>query len=168
MTTHDEDVAEILQAEDEAMQIAEAHMWQFSPLHNLPDSVALRLLADYRKVLSGRGHSRSETANMIRSDLATVTQKLRGMTASMLYLGSARHAVLLHVALLVGIESVQNMPGLWEALRAKNFEGASEALMMSQWPAMVGTEEEEKRRVIDLARLMRTGVVSTEWSMRTH
>jgi len=142
MTTHDDDVAEILRAEDEAMAVAESHMWQFSPLHNLPDAVTLRFLSTYRKVLADRGFNKSEISTMLRNDLAICTQGLRDHTASMLYLGSARHGVLLHVAMLIGVDKVIHMQGLWEALRLKNFEAASEALLMSQWPSMVGNGEE--------------------------
>ena len=105
---------------------------------------------------------------MIQSDMARVAVQLRGLTAGLLYIRSVRHGVLFHVALLIGIDALRNMPGLWEALRSKSFEDASEALMMSNWPAVVGSEADEKRRVLDLQRMMRTGLAVPERSSRAY
>lgn len=167
MTQDDSDVQQVIELEDQAMRIAESQLLQYPPFLALPTEVPLRLLADYRKFLSMTGVAAPEISEMIRRDLNLSVIALRGLTAGMPYIGAARHAVLLHVTLLIGIDEMRRMDALWAALRAKNFEVASEVLMMSKWPG-TAVEMEEKRRVIDLVRAMRTGVLPLELTGLVH
>jgi len=161
---NDDDISGVLRAEEEAMSIAETHVMRYAPFRLLPEEVALRYTADWFKILAKNGISKREATVMARSDFAQIVQALRGRTASMPYLGSVRFAALIHVAMFITAEAVLAMNAMWAALRAHDFERASEEILMSNYPMMVGTEPEEKRRVLDLARMMRTGILTTEWT----
>jgi len=163
---HDEDVRSALHAESEAMTVAETHLMRFTPFSMLPESVALRTVEYHTKILRDQGFTRKEATALLGSDMAKITQGLRGSTISMPWLGSVRFAALILVAMLIGIEATQEMPGLWECLRRRDYEGAADALMMSTWLRMVGNEDEEKRRAMDILRMLRIGVLAP--ATRTH
>ncbi len=168
MTLEDPEVERILRADAAAMEAAESHIVQYPPFQKLPPEAALRTLADYRKMLLGIGISAEEASVLIRNDMRQIAEGIRGLTANMPWLGTPRHAVLLHVALLLGMDAVRRMGSLWQALRERNYETASEELMLSDWPRLVGTEAWEKRRVLDLARVMRTGVLTASMVSPVH
>ena len=161
MSQDENEVDQVIRLEDQAMQLAKRQLLQYPPFMTLPTEVPLRLLADYRRFLASAGVATAEISEMIQRDLSLGVVALRGLTAGMPYIGAARHAVLLHVTLLIGIEEMRKMSDLWRALRERNFELASEVLMMSRWPE-IATEHDEKRRVIDLVRAMRTGIMPIE------
>ena len=158
----DDDIAQVFQAEERAMQMAHAHFEQYNPFLKLPAQVTLRVLKDYRKALANINITGAEASMMIGNDLHKCALALRGMTAGMLYLGSARHAVLLHVGLLIGVKALCEHEALWVALRARNYEKAHDELMLTDWPRLVGDELDERRRVLDLARILRTGILSLQ------
>lgn len=160
MIDADDDINGALHAEAEAMMVAETQLMRFTPFALLPESVALRTVEYHTKILRDRGFSRKEAKALLSSDMAKITQGLRGSTISMPWLGSVRFAALILVAMLIGIEATQTMPNLWECLRKRDYEGASDALMMSSWLRMVGNEDEEKRRAMDILRMLRIGVLS--------
>lgn len=168
MSEEDDDIEAILHAESEAMSLAETHMMRYTPFSMLPDTVTIRYIDDFKQILVHKGISKSEAALMARSDLSKIADGLRGSTASMPWLGSVRFAALIHVAMRIGVKATLDIPMLWECLRNRDFEGASDALVMSTWPRMVGNEEDEKRRAMDIIRMMRRGVLTTSFSSATH
>mgnify|MGYP001093959220 CR=1 FL=1 len=166
MTMDDQLIQRALEREDEAMELAGRHVGGFEPLSKLPVEVPLRLISDYRQLLSSRKLSRDEMSVVVQRDLKRATEKLRGMTLNMDHLNSVRLSVLLHVAVLVGVEKLANMAELWKALREKRFEDAADALLLSEWPLVVAGDPttDDKRRVIELHRMMRGGLVPTTFS----
>jgi hypothetical protein len=168
MSESEDDIAGVLRAEEEAMSVAEQHVMRYSPFDKLPEEVAIRYTADWMKILAKSGISKREVLMMAQSDFAMIVRQMRGKTASMPHLGSVRFAALIHVAMYITIEATLAMDALWHALKVSDFESASEELLMSNYPLMVGTSPEERRRVLDLARMMRTGILTTSWSLRTH
>ena len=168
MSVDDTFLTDMLAAEAEAMQIAERHISHFDPICSLPESVPFRMLSEYRELLKGGGHTRDEVSAMLRSDLSKATDALRAKTANLLHMGTVRQAVLLHVALMIGVEATEKVPGLWEALRARRYDAASEALLLSQWAIVVTEKGEGPRRVVELVRQMREGILTIEDTVRVH
>lgn len=159
---------DILAAEAEAMQIAERHISNFNPISTLPESVPFRMLSEYREILTRGGHTRDEVTVMLRGDLHKATDCLRAKTANLLHMGTIRQAVLLHVALMIGVESTERIPGLWEALRERRYAAASEALLLSQWATVVSEKGDGPARVIELVRQMREGSLTIDETVRVH
>jgi hypothetical protein len=166
MTVEDQLIKDALAREDEAMELAGRQVFGFEPLSKLPVEVPLRLISDYRHLLSSRKLSRDEMSFVVQRDLRQATAKLRGMTLNMEHLNSVHLSVLLHVAVLVGVEKLAKMGDLWAALREKRFEDAADALLYSEWPLIVAGDPttDDKRRVVELLRMMRTGLLPTTLS----
>jgi len=164
-----DEIDALLQVEADAMTLAAINIGHFSPLSLLPPEVPLRIVSHYRNVVLRSGMASSEGQFMLRGDLSKIAEMLRGQTASLPQLGAARHAVLLHVAFFVTPEVVRNARELWHAIRNSNWEDAHDALMLTDWPTNAGLTHEDRKMVLQLARVMRTGVFPLEWtSPRVH
>lgn len=164
----DEDIAMILHAEQQAKALAGEQFLKYNPFLNLPNQVTMRVLDDYRRMLISKNVTGDELREMISNDFTKACEGLRSKTASMIFIGAPRHAVLLHVALLVGIEATLALRNMWAALRDKNWEKAADELLLSEWPRMAGSDISERQRVIDLVHVMRSGVFSNHMTMDTH
>lgn len=161
-------LTEVLAAEAEAMQIAERHISGFDPISSLPESVPFRMLSEYRALLKDGGFTKDEVSIMLRADLGKATEALRQKTANLLHMGVVRQAVLLHVALMIGVAATERIPRLWDALRDRRYSEASEALLLSQWAVVVSEKGEGPQRVVDLVRQMREGTLTIEETVRLH
>lgn len=159
MTTNTE-IEEIYEAEVQALDLAKASLMRYRPFAGLPETVAHRPLGVWENLLSHIRMSKREASGLLVNDLEQARLALRGQTASLLHIGQQRMAVLYHVTQLIGPERMMALASLWRALRAGDYETASECLLMSDWPKLVGDIEENKRLVLDLARTMRTGEFS--------
>lgn len=169
MNEEPDEIEILLQAEADAMTLAANNIAHFSPLSLLPPEVPLRIVSHYRNVLSRAGLGSSEGQFLLRGDLGKIAEMLRGQTASLPQLGAARHAVLLHVAFFVTPEVVSQARELWHAIRNNDWEGAHDALMLTDWPINAGLTYEDRKMVLQLARVMRTGQLPFEWtSPRLH
>lgn len=93
----------------------------------------------------------------LRADLYGVSRQLRGRIFGLPDLDPPRAAVVLHVALVIGSDAIVRDAPLWAALSARDYNTASDCLLMSRWPAMAGDDDTERRRVLAMARQMREG-----------
>lgn len=160
----DPEVRELLRTESEAMKVAERHLGFYSPFRQLPDEVEFRTIADYTRLLLGRGIAKHEVPGLLETDLSAACNALRSWTLNMPWLSSIQVAALIHVAMHVGLPTIKAMDGLWQALKAKRFDQAADEILMSNWPRLVGNEPEERRRVIDISNMLRSGVLRTDWA----
>jgi hypothetical protein len=159
----DEQLMDTMEAmEREAGDIAMSHIATFAPFASLPVTVNARLLDDFARLGQARGVSRPEMLNLLEQDLPMYLRKLRATTLNLLHIGSARLAVLLHVSVAITAEETVKIPGLVDALKSKRFEDAADCLQMSRWP-LTATKPEEQKRILELARMMRTGSVPASW-----
>lgn len=163
-------VIEAIRREDEAMRLAGHHIGRFEPLSKLPVEVPLRLIRDYRHLLASQKLSRDDMAFIVQRDLRLAIVRLRSLTLHMDHLNSVRHAVLLHVAVMIGVEELSKLQGLWKALREQRYEDAATELMLSNWPSVVAGDPgtDDKLRVLELHRMMWTGLLPIESSARSH
>jgi len=152
------------------MRLAGHHIGRFEPLSKLPVEVPLRLISDYRHLLSTRKFTREEMGTIVQRDLRIAIQKLRGFTLNMDHLNSVRHAVLLHVAVMIGTDELGAMKSLWKAVQEKRYEDAATELLLSKWPAVVASDPstDDKQRVVELHRMMWTGTLPAESIARPH
>ena len=157
----DDEIANVLAAEHQARDTATEHFMLYNPFLSLPTDTTMRVLSDYKVLLNSRNITGEECRVLVQNDFTKASEGLRARTASMLFLGAPRHAVLLHVALLIGIQALLDLQPVWEALRAQKYDQAAEELLLSDWPRMVGPTREERMRILDLARVIRTGVLPT-------
>ncbi len=116
------------------------------------------MLRDYEKFLENTaGLTRAEVETMVFNDLKSTIEALRSTLINLTHIGPVRSAVLLHVALFLGIEPLQRMTEMFAALRKKDYDAAYRHLMLSAWPGLVGINPAERMRVLNLADQLRTG-----------
>ena len=94
----------------------------------------------------------------LRADIYTVGRKIRRRLWTMPHLNAARCGVLLHVGLLIGADEILRINELWAALQNQDYESAHDLLLSTRWPALAGDDPAERRRVLAMARQLRTGV----------
>jgi len=166
----DDLIIQAMDRENEALHLAGSHIGRFEPLSKLPVEVPLRLISDYRHLLASRKFSRDEMAAIVQRDLGIAIVRLRGMTLGMDHLNSVRHAVLLHVAVMIGVDELAKMGTLWKALRERRYEDAATELLLSKWPSVVASDPatDDKQRVVELHRMMWTGLLPAEAGTRAH
>lgn len=95
----------------------------------------------------------------LRADLYRVNRALRQRLWALPHLEDARAGVIVHVALVIGCDVLNRNHALWDALRAQDYEAAHDVLLETSWAAMAGDAPEDRRRVLALARQLRTGSV---------
>jgi len=155
-------IEHMLRMEREASEIAMNHIAEFHPFANLPPQVNARLLHDFQRIGQAKGISKTQMLVLLAEDINTYLTRLRSHTLNHVQIGSVRLAVLVHVAVAIGADETIKIPGLSAALRDCRFEDAADCLMMSRWP-MTATEADDRKRILELARMMRTGTVPTAW-----
>lgn len=97
--------------------------------------------------------ARSECMELIRT-------KLRERFFTLPHINDVRAGVIVHAALAIGASKIIDNRELWTALAVKNYEAAHDLLLRTDWPALAGDNEQERTRILTLARAMRTGVPS--------
>ena len=149
----------ILDNEALVMQTAHNDIINYPPITLFSPVQTTRMLRDYTEFLTKNTKlSRLEVEEMIRNDLQHTLKKLRAKIIGYSSIGPVRSAVLLHVALFLGVGVLEKMTDLFAALRKNDYEAAYRALMLSSWPALVGDSQDDRVRVLNLAEQMRTGV----------
>lgn len=161
LTTSDITEAEyqaILAHEALIMQTAHDDIVKYPPVTLFSPAQTTRMLRDYTVFLERNMKlSREEVEEMIRTDLRLTLVRLRAKLLSFPDIGPVRGAVLLHVALFLGVDALVGMTDMFDAMHKKDFDGAYRALMLSSWPALVGITQDDRIRVLNLAEQMRTG-----------
>jgi hypothetical protein len=74
-----------------------------------------------------------------------------------------RLAVLAHVAMVIGTPTLMACRELWDAISQSRWDDAQDVLLMTKWPERA-TANDERRRMLELARMMRTGLVPLAWT----
>lgn len=168
MIDDDAEIRALLQTEADAVTLAVNNICRFSPLSLLPPDVMLRLVSHYRTVFARAQIADAEGKFMLRGDVGKISEFLRGRTLGLPQLGAARQAVLLHVAFFVGVDPIAQCDALWDAIRRQDWESAHDALMLTDWPVLAGITDEDRKMVLSLARIMRTGLIPLDWTTTVH
>ena len=150
-------IDELFAAEDRALAYARSSSMHYPPLNAFPVSIPVRSIDEYKHFLAKPGVNRTEAEFMVTHDLIGTAAALRTSIFPLPDLNDVRHAVLLHVGFYIGVGPLKAMTDLWSSLRKKDYETAEHELLSSVWPMIMGPSEHAKRRVLDLARSMRTG-----------
>jgi hypothetical protein len=161
--TYDKETQAVFDDEDRIMQVAHRDIVKYPPVTLFPAGQAARMLRDYEKFLENTaGLTRAEVETMVFTDLRLTVDILRSTLINLHFIGPVRSAVLLHVALFLGVGPLQRMTELFDALRKKDYDAAYRHLMLSAWPALVGINPSERMRVLNLAEQLRTGRTAPE------
>lgn len=153
---------EAQRVEGEASMIALRHIAGYQPFDKLPDEVSGRMIEAYQKIASTNHVGKRDLAILLEQDIPWYLRQLRTITLNHPNIGSVRLAVFIHVAMVIGIRELLHLPYLWQAVKENRWEDAADALLMSKWP---GNEpgEDDKRRILELFRMMRTGLAPIHW-----
>lgn len=158
---HDDETQALFESEAKIMQVAHSDIVKYPPVTMFPPAQAARMLKDYEKYLIAHaGLSRPEVEQLVMNDLKITVASMRSTLVNLDHIGPVRAAVLLHVALFMGVDKLRAMKDLFTALYKRDYDGAYRALMLSAWPGFVGINENERIRVLNLADQMRSGVAS--------
>lgn len=161
--TYDKETQAVFDDEERIMQVAHRDIVKYPPVTLFPAGQAARMLRDYEKFLENTaGLTRPEVETMIFNDLRSTVEDLRSTLINLDHIGPVRSAVLLHVALFLGVKPLRAMTDLFEALKNGDYDAAYRHLMLSAWPALVGINPSERMRVLNLAEQLRTGRAAPE------
>lgn len=156
---HD-DAAEATARVDEtsarAIEIACRHIAIHEPFVNAPPDVGDRDLADFARIGSNRLVSREELLKMAEKNLSRFVTALRSRAAIYPQLDPVRLSVLAHVALAIRISALLECKALWTAIHKSRWDDAADELMMTKWPEKARNDG-DRRRILELARMMRDG-----------
>src|ERR1700754_20627 len=94
---------------------------------------------------------------LLEQDIPWYLRQLRTITLNHPNIGSVRLAVFIHVAMVIGIRELLHLPYLWQAVKENRWDDAADALLMSKWPGN-DPRDDEKKRILELARMMRVGL----------
>jgi len=146
--------------EAHAQRLAESLYKQYSPFRSMParDAAGVLMLGFDRRV-ERDGISRVEADYLLANDVRKVLISLRGLLWGVQDLCEIRQAVIANVAMVLGLDRVRAMHGLWDALRRRDYIEAADQILLSDWPTHVGHTLDERRRAIALCNAMRTGVL---------
>lgn len=157
-----------------------ADLVNFHAFEDLAKSIALRLIQRHEpfraqptpdghggmiigwlRKLSGKGISRQAATHMLKEDLdeAMAAMRTRIVSVGHEQLGYARVGVILHLAMLpeLGAAKVLGWTSFWEALGNGNWNDAADALLLTEWPAMMAGSRETMVRAVALQSVIRTG-----------
>lgn len=161
MTGIDVDLEETINrveaTESEAISVALRHVAMHAPFSGAITSAGDRDLGDFHRIAATRVVERSEMLTMAEKNIGRFVGMLRSRTAIYPQLNAVRLSVLAHVALAIKIQPLLECKPLWTAVDRQNWDDASDALLLTKWPEKA-VDEGEKIRVLQLARMMRTGV----------
>lgn len=141
-----------------AMRLVET----YETFHAYPkESAREGLIVGWLRRLGNEGISRGEGLTLLRADL---TRRMAALRAKIFMqdaerLGAPRIAVLLHLALVMGERRVIEWDDLWADLARGDYETATDHLLLSEWPSLVGDTQKERERAVALQRILRTGVM---------
>jgi hypothetical protein len=156
--TYDAETQKVFDDEEQIMQVAHRDIVKYPPVVYFPAEQAARMLRDYEKFLEKTaGLTRAEVEIMVFTDLRSTIDALRSTLINLHHIGTVRSAVLLHVALFMGVEPLRKMTEMFDALRKSDYDAAYRHLMLSAWPGLVGVNPHERMRVLNLAEQLRTG-----------
>lgn len=150
-----------------AVEVALRHIAQHEPFVSAPPDTGDRDLSQFQRIAADRLVDKSEMLKMAEKNLARYVNALWAKVATMPHLDAVRLSVLAHVALVIRMKPLLDSEPLWAAIaRARTqpsaWDDAADELMMTKWPEKA-RDDRERRRVLELARMMRTGVEPPGW-----
>lgn len=157
--------AEIVQAQ--AKDIALQHIQEYAPFVGMTSAVRAREIRDFDVIARTGSVFREEMTEMLARDLTAHMSMLTAQVLAHPQINSVRLAVLAHVAMVIGQDNLLKCRLLWDAISSKQWDDAQDALLMTKWPEQARSDE-DRRRVLELARMMRTGVVPMAWMKKIH
>lgn len=161
---HDAALVETLEAQlAEAAVNAMEMIPAYPPFSHLPSMVNGRMLAEFARIAETRVVSKIEMQAMLQNTLPEYLAGLRMRALQHPNLGSMRIAVLVHVAMVIGLPSLLGMHTLWIAVKANRWDEGARVLLKSHWPGSASTET-ERDRIVDIADIFRTGMAPMAWT----
>jgi len=149
--------------EAHAAEVAIRHIGAYAPFIGATESVEDRGITAYERIASTRAVSKAEMTELLGRDIRRFVRTLRPRTAIYPQLGSVRLAVLAHVAMVIGSPALMACRPLWDAISQARWDDAQDTLLLTRWPERA-VSDDERRRMLELARMMRTGVVPASWT----
>lgn len=146
-----------LKREADTVEEALQHITGFEELYRTPTPVAGDVLIGYLQSINTLELTPELASLHLRERLQKLQVKLRTKLARLSSLTLERAAILLHLGLVLGADELDKLSGLWKALAEEDYEAAHDVVMMSDWPRLVGTDQHSRRRVLMMARVLRTG-----------
>lgn len=145
-----------------AVEIALRHVAVHEPFASAPADTGDRDLADFQRIAATRLVSRPEMLKLAEKNLSRSIDALRTRAIIYPHLDAVRLSVLGHVALAIRTSGVLECKPLWSAIARAGtqpdaWDDAADELMLTKWPEKA-RDDGEKRRMLELARMMRTGV----------
>lgn len=153
--------------EAHARGVAMQHIQAYAPFYDLPDYEQDREIRDFEALAKTGVVRKVEMSGLLARDIDSYMIKLRPQTLQYPQINSVRLAVLAHVAMVIGADSLAKARELWAAISQSLWDDAQDALLMTKWPEHARTES-DRRRVLELARMMRTGVVPLHWTTQVN
>lgn len=159
----DEAYARVEATEAEAISVAVRHVAMHAPFVDAPTLALDRDLADFHIIASTRVVTQAELIQMAEKNLSRYVGLLRPRTAIFPQITPVRLSVLAHVALAIKLKNLLDCQPLWTAIDRERWDDAADELIMTRWPEKA-KDDDERRRVLELARMMRTGEQPASWA----
>lgn len=141
----------------EAVAVALRHVAVHEPFASAPTDTGDRDLAQFHQLARQRLVDKDEMLKMVERNLARNVSALWSKVVTHPNLDAVRLSVLAHVALVIRTRPLLEADALWAAISHSAWDDAADELLMTKWPDRA-KEDGDKRRVLELARMMRTGV----------
>lgn len=135
----------------------------YPPFSHLPSMVNGRMLAEFSRIAETKAVSKPEMKVMLENTVPSYLAALRLRALQHPNLGSMRIAVLVHVAMVIGLPSLLGMDKLWIAVKANRWDEGARVLLKSHWPGSASTDV-ERDRIVDIADIFRTGMAPMTWT----
>lgn len=159
MDADQETEAELARAESirtEALAFATRHIPMFCPFTTAARKRPTRRLVNFARLAEDPVISHDDLLVLLDRTLREILADLRVIIHTMPQLDAIRVMVLVHVACEIGTAELQRLTALWSAIRDRRWDDAADEIQLTRWPT-AATREEDQRRVLQLARMMRTG-----------
>jgi hypothetical protein len=167
VTDHDAELEPVYalaeETEARAAEVAMQHITAYAPFAGASDDIDERGIRAFERIAATKAVAKAEMTELLGRDLRRFVRMLRPKTVIYPQMGSVRLAVLAHVAMVIGKQALMDCKPLWDAISESRWDDAQDTLIMTKWPERATTED-ERRRVLELARMMRTGLVPLAWT----
>lgn len=140
-----------------AMEIAVRHAMSHEPFASLAEGLQERDIEAFGRIAASQQVTRSEMVPLVAKDVERYIHRLRTQTLLYPEMGAVRLAVLGHVAMVLKPAVLARLRPLWDAISRNDWQTAANELLLSNWPDKAKTQS-DRRRVIELADMMRTGL----------
>lgn len=152
----------VIATEAEAAVIALHHIPTFPPFNVLPLEVKGRMVSDYQKIVETHKVGKRDMNCLLTEDIPKIQKALHLRFLTYQNVNSLRQAVFIHVAFVIGADTLLKLDDLWLAVKVNDFHKVSRILMTTNWPGAAPSTE-EKNRIMDLADMMRDGMAPLSW-----